>query len=409
MDRGRATSSQREHRRVRPAVRAVCFALALGGICLQSGAAPKDDEIALGREIFHAIWSPRESHGKFSGLGPHFQAASCIACHQASPGPLYSSQGHTAPSTLVMQLESPAVAVTAELGDPVYGRILSTSAVGGIKPEGTVLVTYEETYGYYYPDGTRWRLRTPTYKLLNLAHGPLAPTTVIKPRMPPSLFGIGSLEAAFSSQSVGAGDRRGLFGWQESTVSIREQSARALAFEMGITSDTLSKDDCTVAEPECQPDAGAVRPDISSDQLNSLVEFVRTLTVPASPYRHADTSFGGALFASIGCAVCHRSSVLNAGEIRAYTDMQLHDLGAQMADRNAAGKRVASKWRTAPLWGLGARIGTDGQATLLHDGRARSAEEAILWHDGEASHARARWLDLGPRSRRALLHFLETL
>jgi CxxC motif-containing protein (DUF1111 family) len=377
------------------------MALALGGLCLQSAAASKDDQLALGREIFHAIWAPRGSDGKFSGLGPHFQAASCIACHQASPGP--------GPVTLVVQLESPDAAGSAPSGDPVYGHILSTSAVGGIKPEGTVLVTYEETYGYYYPDGTRWRLRTPTYKLLNLSHGPLAPTTVIKPRVPPSLFGIGSLEAAFSTRSTGAGARRGLFGWQQSTVSIREQSARALAFEMGVTSDTRSQNDCTVAEPECQPDAGAVRPDISTDQLNSLVEFVRTLTVPASPYRHSDTAFGGALFDSIGCAVCHRTSVLDAGELRAYTDMQLHDLGAQMADRNAAGKQVPSKWRTAPLWGLGARTGTDGQATLLHDGRARSAEQAILWHGGEASHARARFLDLGPRSRRAVLHFLETL
>jgi CxxC motif-containing protein (DUF1111 family) len=92
-----------------------------------------------------------------------------------------------------------------------------------------------------------------------------------------------------------------------------------------------------------------------------------------------------------------------------YTDLRLHDLGAEIADENALGSKAASKWRTAPLWGFGYRTKVQGHAALLHDGRARSAEEAILWHFGEAGHARRKFVDLGPRARAALLDWLETL
>jgi CxxC motif-containing protein (DUF1111 family) len=74
--------------------------------------------------------------------------------------------------------------------------------------------------------------------------------------------------------------------------------------------------------------------------------------------------------------------------IAPYTDLQTHDLGREMDDETVAGVRVRSRWRTAPLWGLGYRMKTEGHPTFLHDGRARSAEEAILWHSGEAAPTR---------------------
>jgi CxxC motif-containing protein (DUF1111 family) len=79
-----------------------------------------------------------------------------------------------------------------------------------------------------------------------------------------------------------------------------------------------------------------------------------------------------------------------------------------MDDETVAGAKVRSRWRTAPLWGLGYRMKTEGHPTFLHDGRARSAEEAILWHSGEAAPTRQNFVTLGPRSRQALLHWLET-
>jgi CxxC motif-containing protein (DUF1111 family) len=95
--------------------------------------------------------------------------------------------------------------------------------------------------------------------------------------------------------------------------------------------------------------------------------------------------------------------------IAPYTDLRLHDLGADMADENVSGAKVASRWRTAPLWGLGYRLKEESYPTFLHDGRATSTEEAILWHAGEAAYARYRFMNLGPHARHALLRWLETL
>ncbi len=95
--------------------------------------------------------------------------------------------------------------------------------------------------------------------------------------------------------------------------------------------------------------------------------------------------------------------------IRPYTDLLLHDMGPDLADGVAEGPASGSEWRTPPLWGLGLISTVSGQAGLLHDGRARTAEEAILWHGGEAEHARERFKHLSPKERAALIAFLDTL
>ena len=105
------------------------------------------------------------------------------------------------------------------------------------------------------------------------------------------------------------------------------------------------------------------------------------------------------------------SSVLNKAlshqTFHPFSDFLLHDMGA-LGDGIVSGTATATMMRTAPLWGLGYRIMTEGHPTFLHDGRARSAEEAILWHSGEAAPTRQNFVTLGPRSRQALLHWLET-
>ncbi len=95
--------------------------------------------------------------------------------------------------------------------------------------------------------------------------------------------------------------------------------------------------------------------------------------------------------------------------IAPYTDLRLHDLGMALADRDAAGVSVPSKWRTAPLWGLGYRLRRESMPTFLHDGRARSVAEAILWHGGEGASARRRFEELDSAQRQALLRWLGTL
>jgi len=282
-------------------------------------------------------------------------------------------------------------------------------------------------------------MRVPHYRLGGLNKGILASTTVIKPRLSPALFGVGLLEAVPEAAIVAApaepaagkntgaavwrlrqGKRLlGRFGWQANAVSVRDQTMNAFAREMGLTSTDHPDDDCTPAEMNCRTRIDGASPEVSEELLSALVTFVRTLAVPESPTRAASDSLGAKLFAEIGCGACHRPQLpvellrvdgtVASSVIAPYTDLRLHDLGAPMADETVSGVKVASRWRTAPLWGLGYRLKTENYPTFLHDGRAISTGEAILWHGGEAAYARYKFMNLGPRARAALLRWLETL
>jgi CxxC motif-containing protein (DUF1111 family) len=398
--------------------------------------------VDLGRSVFDTQWVAAGLPGIAGrvGVGPLFNATSCKECHNEGEGGRGPAGDGAAPIALVIQLGSPSEDVGTEpSGDPVYGRVFNTSALEGVQVEGAVTVQYSEIDGYYYPFGARWSLRVPHYRLVGLTRGPLAPATVIKPRLAPALFGAGLLEAVPESAiSEGAADQSGgrysgapawhsrpgtrllgRFGWQGDAVSIRDQTTNAFAREMGLTSNDRSSDDCTPAEADCrgQPNGGS--PEVSDELIDAVVTFVGTLAVPGSPVQARDDSLGRELFTSIGCAGCHRprlpvdlpgaGGTRVRGVIAPYTDLRLHDLGLEMADENVSGAKVISRWRTAPLWGLGYRLKTESHSTFLHDGRARSTEEAILWHSGEAAQPRHNFTKLGPRAREALLRWLETL
>ena len=188
---------------------------------------------------------------------------------------------------------------------------------------------------------------------------------------------------------------------------------------MGLNSADHSQEDCTLAEADCLEKCSVGPPEVSEQMLHSMVIFLRMLAVPESPTHAESGSSGSGLFADLGCAECHRPTLpvelpgtggaRVPGVIAPYTDLRLHDLGMEMADEDVAGVRVPSHWRTAPLWGLGHRLKVENHPTFLHDGRARSTEEAVLWHGGEAAYAKRKFVNLGPRARQALLQWLATL
>jgi len=102
-------------------------------------------------------------------------------------------------------------------------------------------------------------------------------------------------------------------------------------------------------------------------------------------------------------------SELRQQEIHPYTDLLLHDLGEDLSDQNNEGNASGLEWRTAPLWGIGLLQSVNGHQQLLHDGRARGVEEAILWHGGEAKASRRAYLSLSLEQRQELLQFVESL
>jgi CxxC motif-containing protein (DUF1111 family) len=87
----------------------------------------------------------------------------------------------------------------------------------------------------------------------------------------------------------------------------------------------------------------------------------------------------------------------------------LHDMGPELADGRPDSEASGSEWRTAPLWGLGLLEAVNRQVRMLHDGRARSFEEAFLWHGGEAASSRERFKKLERAEREALIAFLRSL
>lgn len=377
-------------------------------------------EFRADKERFLRQWPER---------GPWADAVSCAECHyHDGRGPRADHVG--GPVNLV-RLGGPSPG-----GDPVYGIQLRRTGYGVPAP-AHVRVDWEEIRDRY-PDGDSYTLRRSTIHVSALAYGPLDPETRLSLRVPPAVFGLGLLEAVsdqeirrFADPDDADGDGvsgivreirdavtgrsvPGRFGWKASQPSLAAQSAAALNADLGVIPPGSSVSDGVHGKAQ-QREA-----EIDNGEITALVHYMRALAVPARRrWTEPAVREGEALFESIGCTACHRRQMIT-GElpgwpeltrqaIRPHTDLLLHDLGPQLADAVSEGLASGSEWRTPPLWGLGLLSTVSGQSGLLHDGRARSPEEAILWHGGEAERARERFRHLPRKARAALLAFLDTL
>ncbi len=376
--------------------------------------AAEQSRVELGHAVFNTQWVPAATPNaeRRDGLGPLFNAAACDACHNEGAHGRGPTGDGVAPAALVIELDtSPRLAGRDQRGDQRYGRTLNTAAIGGLEPEAVVTIRYREVAGRY-PDGAVWSLRSPRYQISALKYGALSKRTILEPRLAPPLFGAGLLEAVPDVAT-------GRFGWQGTSLSVRDQTVKAFARDMGLTSSVGLEDDCTAIQLSCRKAANGGTPEVSDEFLAAVVEFQRSLAVPKRTEASAVAPPMNRSFADVGCAACHRERLpvmlpgpdgqSETSEIDAFTDLRLHDLGRGLSDRTVAGGRVPSLWRTAPLWGLGYRIKSERMPTFIHDGRARSIEEAILWHAGEADAARRHFEHLPREQRRQLLSWIETL
>jgi len=260
----------------------------------------------------------------------------------------------------------------------------------------------------------------------------------VSARLAPALFGLGQLEKipvetllALADESDSNADgisgrvniivnqrgesAIGRFGWKAGQASLSNQLGRALALDLGLGNPVYPSPagDCTAYQQACLDAPNGKSP--HHDQLEAndvvldlLLTYVRELPAPVGLNSTLDLSASAAgrrLFQQAGCAGCHVPRLtIDAGSIEPYSDLLLHDMGAGLADALTEGDVPGNEWRTPPLWGLG-RIGSG----LLHDGRAGSVHEAILWHAGEAATARDKYLDLKTADRKDLILFLNSL
>lgn len=376
----------------------------------------------LGLAVFNTEWAPaHDPAGRIDGLGPLFNSRSCDSCHNSRRRGRGPTGEGDAPVDLVIQLGRRLPDGVVQRGIDEYGHILNTSAVPPVVPEALVSIHYEERV-HVFPDGGRARLRMPRYEVRALSGAALPSDTVLMPRMPPSVQGAGLLERVpqselkrFARAGGGRISNMGRFGWQATDASIAAQTANAFSREMGLTTSLISRVDCGRMDHACQASLTGGDPEVEPVLFDALVFFQQLHAVPAAK-GGGSIRPGQSLFGRLGCAACHRSGVRvklddarTRHVIHPYTDLLLHEMGADLADRDVLGGEVSSEWRTAPLWGIRTAVESRQPLRLLHDGRARSIEEAILWHGGEAANARDAFVRLSADERRTLVNWIEGL
>jgi CxxC motif-containing protein (DUF1111 family) len=339
-----------------------------------------------------------------AGLGPRFNAASCIACH------VRNGRGRPLMGESLVR-----VALRDGRPVPAIGHQVRDRAVLGAQPDAAVQVAWQDQAG----------LRRPVVRLETEASLDLSPQSVARSlRVAPPLIGLGLLEAVPEATILeradpddrdgdgisgrphwlkGDGGRRqlGRFGWKALSATVQDQTAAAFLNDMGLTSPG----------------------DIGARELELVTFYSQTLGAPRTAQAASSSVVrqGQLLFSELQCARCHvpqlataRSpqavaQVINDQRIWPYTDLLLHDLGPGLDDGVAEQGAAGSEWRTAPLWGLGLTQRVNASAGFLHDGRARTIEEAILWHGGEAKTAKSRFMQLPQERRQALLAWLQQL
>lgn len=391
--------------------------LAAGTLAVAASAAPQDqrDEhpglgIAIGKALFKRNWLPAPSSTiSNDGLGPLFNARSCLACHAAAHGGQITQlpDGTLAERGAVVRLARPDGS-----SDPVYGAQVQTRAIPGHIPEASVAVDWDYSK-LTMRDGTVVELRKPKVVLTHLSQGPLGANVTASILLAPSLLAAAQLDrvdyaslgrAATLSASP---QPRGLpYGRKGTEASIEDIVGTAFSRDLGMStaSHLEPAGDCTAAQAAClagphgNDGAGA---EIAPEIVSAIASYVRSLT-PAHPRASADWAAGAALFTNLGCAACHKPKLpgKDGNPVEVFSDVALHDMGEGLAGVAIANGASAREWRTAPLLDIDARLAAG--ATLLHDGRARSVSEAILWHDGQAGTARKAYENLQASERAAL-------
>jgi CxxC motif-containing protein (DUF1111 family) len=390
--------------------------------------------------------------------GPRFNQSSCFACH------INNGRG-VAPLVVNQLLDTMGVRTAAtdangkQVPDPTYGmgvqmhaRSLST---GALQDWGTgVRVAGFDTRTVNLADGTSVVLSKPRFAF----DGPTPSVYSMRSAQP--MVGMGLLEAVPDADIIARARtspdadgvkgqpnyvydpetgavRLGRYGWKASKVSLRHQTAAALLLDMSVTSPVFPNRDCLAGPANCNP--GKVEAGIPEDVLKLLTRYLGLLGVPAqrsvasgfpngvSPLPYLDVNptqvaNGAKIFDTMRCTSCHVAQMKTGSGselsevrnqfIRPYTDLLLHDMGPDLADGFAEGQATGSMWRTSALWGIGytARVaGNNVQVGYLHDSRARTLTEAIMWHGGEATTSRKRFEALSRADRDALLAFLNSL
>ncbi len=377
----------------------------------------------LGRGPFAFHWTAPQ-------LGPQFNNDSCVACH-GNNGRGLSQISHDVFGSQAL------IRVSQELGEPAvpggqvpvpgFGLQLQDHATFGV-PEVRIDLSFIDVEDHF-DDGEVIMLREPRIAVSQPNGDPMPPGIHMSYRQAPPLIGMGLLDAIPAADILGRVDpddadgdgisgraniswdqqsqssQLGRFGHKASVPRLIEQAAGAFANDMGLTNLIFTEPDGTR--------------DVNDKQLADVGFHVTTLAVPAAAERDDEAERGRTLFDTFDCAGCHVPTQITSLDaevpqlrgqtIHPYTDLLLHDMGDRLTDARQDFMASGVEWRTPALWGIGLAQVVTPAATFLHDGRARTFAEAIMWHGGEAAGARESFRTASRVDRDALTAFLGTL
>jgi len=406
----------------------------------------------IGNAFFRNPWvvAPSSIRAR-DGLGPLFNTNTCESCH-VKDGRGLPHAGNKALVAMLVRLS-----VNSEMSDeldtqlsrhgfitePVYGNQIQPLSIPGVPAEAKVTLKWHQII-FKFPDGSSVQLRKPQIELSQLAYGELHEQVALSARTAPAMIGLGLLEAIpeatlnklseiqLQSNNGVTGtlnkvwDQRvhktvpGRFGWKASMPNVKQQVASAFSADIGVTSSLFPETVCTEHQAKCLSAPSGGKPELDDEFLDFVTSYSKTLAVPARRnIRDKRVMFGEQYFREAGCNQCHVETLktgksknfpeLSFQEIHPYTDLLLHDMGEGLADQSREFLATGAEWRTAPLWGIGLMKTVNGHTNLLHDGRARNIEEAILWHQGEAKTARDNYANMPKEKRLMLVKFIESL
>lgn len=374
------------------------------------------------------------------GLGPVFNNVSCNNCHTNGGVGKPPANGTDELQSLLFKLSMPGFdAHGAPAHVPNFGAQLQTKAIFGVQPEGKININQTIVQGEF-ADGEKYTLQQPSYTIIT-PYAPLPAGVMMSPRLPLALIGLGLLEAMptewfIKNEDVNDANNDGIsgkinyvwnertqtktigkFGWKATVPSVDQQVALAFNEDMGITNPILPIESTYL---QFQYDKLNDDAEVNDSILSVVTFYMKSIAVPARRnVNDATVQQGKTIFKQLNCSGCHLMTARTGADmayqevsnqlIFPFTDLLLHDMGNGLSDNRPDFDALGNEWRTPPLWGIGLSQKINGNTHYLHDGRARSLEEAVLWHGGEAEFAKNNYKALSKTDRNALIKFLQSL
>lgn len=422
---------------------------------------PKAPPTPDGFELFHRDWSKQVPDHALDGIGPMYNAVSCVACHhQGGAG----GGGKNEHNVQLLTLTAMPVQAEEAVGQIDLKALRETPLHPGLATTSSVVLHRFSTDPSYYPMLRMFDARPQVEGIgsllglerIGITHEQIVQLPHTKPgyahglayarsqRNTPALFGLGYIDAIssqtlekirrlltqqFPEVSGRLAPNGGKFGWRGQSPSVHSFVVGACANEIGLQTPGIAQaaNPVLLADPEKRktiPDPNDTRSDMTPAEISAMVKFVAELQPPRfeRPRTHELNVWkaGQASFSSARCDACHVHQIGDVVGI--FSDLLLHDMGPKLSDPAALSSSTGlttqyygtgesllvsderkQEWRTPPLWGV------RYSAPYLHDGSAETITDAIIAHGGEATTSRIRFVAMSEEQRQALVRYVESL